>query len=297
MRDGRIGHLWALWGVLIIDTAGQRPRLPLCACGRQGRRALSPSPRSPLRPRHGAAAACDQCVCPSPGRCAQRGPTGAPPPPRCRALTRTDGTLTTRPYIRQLPSTRRCRTTRPPSQSARLLSPQTTSRLCLIYLGLLSPKRCAMLRSFLRIPVRSPPPSSLFKTPVLLPRPWSRPLSTSPRLFPGRSFSPPIRQVAQTYHAFRAAEAKHPRFVAAVCVIGSRQFHATRRNEGFPLLPLLAGVLKVRTGYHTSYRSRQAHANSSVHRPPLRSRSFVQQRVSRSRSCPLSSSRLSKRKR
>ncbi|KIP07669.1 hypothetical protein PHLGIDRAFT_23967 [Phlebiopsis gigantea 11061_1 CR5-6] len=100
-----------------------------------------------------------------------------------------------------------------------------------------------MLRSVLRTPARVPPPL----TPARPPRSWTRPLSTSPAVLPGRTFSPPIRQVAQTYHAFRAAEAKHPRFVAAVCVIGTRRFHATRRNEGFPLLPLLAGVLKTST--------------------------------------------------
>lgn len=54
-----------------------------------------------------------------------------------------------------------------------------------------------------------------------------------------------LKQTKQTYHAFRAAEAKHPRFVAAVCVTSCRQFHSSRPNEGLHFVPLLAGILKV----------------------------------------------------
>lgn len=56
-----------------------------------------------------------------------------------------------------------------------------------------------------------------------------------------------LKQTKQTYHAFRAAEAKHPRFVAAVCVTSCRQFHSSRPNEGLHFVPLLAGILKSST--------------------------------------------------
>lgn len=108
-----------------------------------------------------------------------------------------------------------------------------------------------MLRSALRTSFTRP---TLLRSPALqrtpLPR-FTRPLSTSRSTYPGCG-SPlcPIAQLGKTFIEFRAAEAKHPRYPAAICITTTkysvRYFHATPRVEGLHLVPLI-GLLKAST--------------------------------------------------
>ncbi|GJE88639.1 peptidase family M48-domain-containing protein [Phanerochaete sordida] len=108
-----------------------------------------------------------------------------------------------------------------------------------------------MLRSALRTSLPRPalnrlPTRSLQRAPLL-----TRPLSTSRSTYPGCG-SPlcPLAQLGKTYIEYRAAEVKHPRFPAAICITTSRYsaryFHHTPPVQALPMLPLI-GLLKTST--------------------------------------------------
>lgn len=143
-------------------------------------------------------------------------------------------------------------------------------------------KQCAMLRSALRTPALR------IRLPSYAPRrTLARPLTTHVFRAEGSRVAPRL--------ASASAELRQRLLVTGACVAGVRTFHATSRNQYLPILPLLAGILKVCVetcqGQHGRSACFERLTISKSHRRPLRSSSYEQLLASLSPLYPSFSSR------
>ena len=139
-----------------------------------------------------------------------------------------------------------------------------------------------MLRSALRTPaLRTRLPSYAPARTLARPLTTHVPRAEAPRVVPRLTSAP--------------AELRRRLLVTGACVSGVRTFHATSRNQSLPILPLLAGILKVRVETSRAARSiglfREAYLISKITRHPPPSRSCGRQLASHSRSSLSFSSR------